>query len=68
MHGATATGDLLTVSLDNPDAENPALVAALVAAGAAVRYVSPQTHTLEEIYLQLLGQARESRQLVGAER
>jgi ABC-2 type transport system ATP-binding protein len=68
VHGATATGDLLTVSLDNPDAENPALVAALVAAGAEIRYVSPQTHTLEEVYLQLLGQARESRQLVGAER
>ncbi|CAA9589919.1 MAG: Efflux ABC transporter, ATP-binding protein [uncultured Thermomicrobiales bacterium] len=68
VRSAAATGDLLTVALDAPDDQNPTLVAALVATGAPVRYVTPQEHTLEEVYLQLLGNARETRQLVGAGR
>ncbi|HEY8602144.1 MAG TPA: ABC transporter ATP-binding protein [Thermomicrobiales bacterium] len=68
VHSATATADLLTVALDNPSEQNPTLVAALVAAGAPVRYVTPQEHTLEEVYLQLLVNARVTRQLVEAGR
>lgn len=49
-----AQGDLLAVKLDDPDAHNPALVSALVAAGASVRYVQPMAHSLEEVYLELV--------------
>jgi ABC-2 type transport system ATP-binding protein len=62
VHGATATGDTLAVALDNPDDQNPVLVTALVAAGAAVRYVAPMEHTLEEVYLELLSGERSGAQ------
>ena len=68
VRSATATDGLLTVALDDPSEQNPTLVAALVAAGAPVRYVTPQEHTLEEVYLQLLVNARSTRQLVEAGR
>jgi ABC-2 type transport system ATP-binding protein len=68
VHNVTATDDLLTVTLDDPNEQNPTLIAALVAAGAPVRYVTPQEHTLEEVYLQLLVNARSTRQLVEAGR
>ena len=45
----------LSVALDDPDRDNPQLVRALVAAGADVRYVEPITHSLEEVYLELVG-------------
>ncbi|NTU84016.1 MAG: ABC transporter ATP-binding protein [Chloroflexales bacterium] len=44
----------LAVRLDDPEADNPALVRALVAAGAPVRYVEPLAVSLEEVYLQLV--------------
>ncbi len=58
--------DSLAVAIDEPEAHNPALVAALVAAGAPVRYVTPQEHTLEEVYLKLLGERAASEAGVGA--
>jgi len=45
----------LAITLDDPDAQNPPLVQALVAAGAPVRYVEPITHSLEDVYLELVG-------------
>jgi ABC-2 type transport system ATP-binding protein len=51
----TASGDTLTVSLDNPDRENPALVQTLVSAGAGIRFVEPISHSLEEVYMELVG-------------
>jgi ABC-2 type transport system ATP-binding protein len=57
-HGASASGHTLTVTLDDPDEQNPALVTALVSAGAAIRFVEPMDHTLEEIYLELLSEGR----------
>ena len=45
----------LSVGLDDPDAQNSALVQALVAAGAQIRYVEPLTHSLEDVYLELVG-------------
>jgi ABC-2 type transport system ATP-binding protein len=65
VHGASATGDTLTVTLDDPDQQNPTLVSALVAAGAAIRFVAPMEHTLEEIYLELLSEGRGGMQRVG---
>lgn len=54
VRAAAADGDVLNVSLDNPDEQNPPLVRALIEAGAAIRYVEPREHTLEEVYLQLV--------------
>lgn len=54
VQAVDAAGDMLSVTLDNPDEQNPSLVRALVAAGAAVRYVEPREHSLEDVYLQLV--------------
>jgi ABC-2 type transport system ATP-binding protein len=48
------TGQTLTVHL-GAGGETPALVAALVAAGARVQAVVPQARALEDVYLELLG-------------
>lgn len=47
-------GNTLSIRLDNPDEENPALISALVSAGARIAYVEPMTHSLEEVYLELI--------------
>jgi ABC-2 type transport system ATP-binding protein len=44
----------LAITLDDPDAQNPALIQALVAAGAPIRYVEPIEHSLEDVYLELV--------------
>ncbi len=44
----------IAVTLDDPDAQNPLLVQALVSAGAGVRYVEPLDHSLEDVYLELV--------------
>ena len=48
----------LLVDLDDPDRNNPALVQALVGAGAQVQYVQPASASLEDVYLQLVGQGQ----------
>jgi ABC-2 type transport system ATP-binding protein len=50
----SADGDVLTVTLPDPDLENPQLVRALVLAGAEIRVVEPLSHSLEEVYLGLM--------------
>jgi ABC-2 type transport system ATP-binding protein len=45
----------LAIGLDDPESHNPALIQALVAAGAQIRYVEPLAHSLEDVYLQLIG-------------
>ncbi len=54
VRDVTAQESTLSVSLDNPDDQNPPLVRALVAAGAEIRSVEPITHSLEEVYLELV--------------
>jgi ABC-2 type transport system ATP-binding protein len=49
----------LTIQLDDPEANNPHLVRALVTAGADVQYVEEVEHSLESVYLDLIAQARE---------
>ena len=44
----------LVVTLDDPEAQNPALVAALVNAGAHVQFVGEIRKSLEDVYLQLV--------------
>jgi ABC-2 type transport system ATP-binding protein len=50
-----ANNSMLSVQLDDPDGQSPALVQALIAAGAQIRSVEPISHSLEEVYLQLVG-------------
>jgi ABC-2 type transport system ATP-binding protein len=58
---AAQNGRLL-VTLERPEEQNPALVRALVGAGAEVQYITEEKHSLEEVYFNLLGEDREARQ------
>jgi ABC-2 type transport system ATP-binding protein len=50
----------LRVVLGDPERHNPALVRALVEAGADVLFVEEEAHSLEEVYLDVVSQARDS--------
>jgi ABC-2 type transport system ATP-binding protein len=54
VRDATAEDGTLSVSLADPDEQNPELVQALVQAGAHIRAVEPTSHSLEEVYLDLV--------------
>jgi ABC-2 type transport system ATP-binding protein len=45
----------LSVQMDDPDEQSPSLVQALIAAGAHIRSVEPINHTLEDVYMQIIG-------------
>ncbi len=49
-----AVDNKLVVGLDNPEADNPALVRALVGAGAEIQFVGELRHSLEDVYLRLI--------------
>jgi ABC-2 type transport system ATP-binding protein len=49
----------LVVESESPDADNPVIVRALVAAGADVQYVEEVEHSLEDAYLKLLDDRQE---------
>ncbi len=55
VQNVAAHQDMLSIALDDPDEQNPPLVQALVTAGARIRAVEPIAHSLEEVYMQLLG-------------
>ncbi len=55
---ARALENRLVVRLDDPEAHNPLLVRQLVQAGAEVQFVGELRHSLEDVYLQLVDQAR----------
>ena len=44
----------LRVALDDPEAQNPAVVRALVEAGGAVQFVEKEEHSLEQVYFDLM--------------
>ncbi|MFZ0890807.1 MAG: ABC transporter ATP-binding protein [Thermoplasmata archaeon] len=48
------SGNQLFVQLDDPDRDNPALLAMLIGRGAHVQYVERTAHSLEEVYLKLV--------------
>lgn len=50
----TAAESILSISLAHPDDQNPEVVRALVKAGADIRAVEPTSHSLEEVYLELV--------------
>ena len=52
---ATHQGPIqITISLDDPVAQNPAIVHALVSQGAQIQFVSERQHALEEVYFSLV--------------
>ena len=55
VRDAHAEGDSLTVQLDDPDSRNPDIIDTLRAAGARIRYVERLQHSLEDVYLRLVG-------------
>jgi ABC-2 type transport system ATP-binding protein len=55
VRNVTALDSTLSITLDNPDEQNPPLVQTLVTAGAQIRAVEPISHSLEEVYLELVG-------------
>jgi ABC-2 type transport system ATP-binding protein len=60
VHGVSALDDGLRVSLDDPEADNPALVAALVEAGAAIQFVERESYSLEQVYFDLMQESEEA--------
>src|SRR5262249_22954411 len=55
VHDAAVHNGSLEVRLDDPDSQNPALIQSLVTAGAPIRYVEAMSHSLEDVYLELMG-------------
>ena len=55
VRDVAARNGSLQVSLDDPDGQSPALVQALIAAGAQIRSVEPIAHSLEDVYMELVG-------------
>lgn len=55
-----AIDNKLIVDLDEPEQQNPILVRALVEAGADIRFVGELRRSLEDVYLQLVGQQLEN--------
>ena len=54
VRAVAANDSELVITLDDPDAQNPLLIQALMAAGALIRYVEPIEHSLEDVYLELV--------------
>jgi ABC-2 type transport system ATP-binding protein len=57
LPGDKGAGELV-ISLDDPAARNPAIVQALVAAGAQIQFVNELKHSLEDVYLSLMQNGR----------
>ena len=56
----SAEADQLAVGLDEPTTDNPALVRALVEAGAPVVAVRENEASLEDVYLRLIEEQEET--------
>ena len=54
VRSAEITENKLVIGLDDPEAHNPALVQALVTAGAEIQFVGELRRRLEDVYLQLV--------------
>ncbi len=59
VRAASMDGNALIVTLDDPEYNNPKLVRRLVELGVEVLYVRKVERTLEDVYLELVGGARE---------
>lgn len=56
VNSVEVVGEKLVVRLNDPENDNPAIVKALVNAGAQILFVGELRHSLEQIYLDLLHQ------------
>ena len=54
MHDAKIMENKLILTVDDPEAQNPEIVRALVASGAEIRFVGELRHSLEDVYFQLV--------------
>jgi len=54
VRSVSQADDRLRVALDDPEAQNPAVVRALVEAGGAVQFVEKEEHSLEQVYFDLM--------------
>lgn len=54
VQNANVHDGVLALTMSDPEHDNPRLVEALVGAGAAIRYVEPMDHSLEDVYLELV--------------
>ncbi len=59
VRGVAANDGALSIQMDDPDQQSPLLVQALITAGAQIRSVEPMAHSLEEVYMKLVGSSRE---------
>ncbi len=59
VKSVSQTDSCLRVALDDPEAQNPAVVRALVEAGGAVQFVAEEEHSLEQVYFDLMEASRE---------
>jgi ABC-2 type transport system ATP-binding protein len=62
VQAAEAVDNKLVVTLDDPETHNPALVQALVAAGAGIQFVGELRRSLEDVYLQLMAVSQQDRE------
>ncbi|GBC77166.1 ABC transporter ATP-binding protein NatA [bacterium HR08] len=56
----------LVIALSDPERQNPILVRALVEVGAAIRFLTEEAHSLEEIYLRLIEEEERTSSLPSA--
>lgn len=54
---ARVVDNKLVVTLEDPETNNPAVIRALVGAGAEIQFVGELRHSLEDVYLQLVKNA-----------
>jgi ABC-2 type transport system ATP-binding protein len=55
VRNVIANNSALSIQVDDPDEQSPILVQALVNAGARIRSVEPTSHSLEDVYMRLVG-------------
>jgi ABC-2 type transport system ATP-binding protein len=58
VRGAVVVDNRLIVTVDDPESCNPEIIRALVEAGADIQFVGEIRHSLEDVYLRLVGEQR----------
>lgn len=58
VKNVVVNGNTITMSVDSPDENNPALLRVLVAMGAEVQFIYENRHSLEDVYFKITGAAK----------